>query len=475
MSTLTFFDTHNMVAFLEKPTESDGFHEVINFLNANQIYYALTVNPTIYTSCIEQFWATTKVKPVNGERQLQALVDKKKVIITETSIRSDLHLEDASGTDYLPTTTIFKELARMGYEKPSQKLTFYKAFFSPQWKFLIHTITQCLSAKTTAWNESSSIMASAIKCLATNQKFNLSKYIFDVMKKQSRRKQKKTTEVPHPSDSTANVPNKESVPTPSNYPLLSGEDRLKLTDLMDMSKNLKKKAGLRTYKFKRLYKVVVTRRVEYSDDESLGAQEDASNQGMSIEDIDKDAEVSLVDETQGRSDDAKMFNTDALIGNEVFGENDMIEKEQDVILKEVSTAAPSTTVVSPPVITEVEITLAQTLAKLKSAKSKVVIQELVQITATTLPLTIPKAKGITFRDAGKSTTRTPTSVSSSSIKNKGKAKMDELEVPLKKKDQITLDEEMARNLKAQIQAELIEEERLARKKEEEANIALIES
>ncbi|GKE11712.1 hypothetical protein Tco_1415263 [Tanacetum coccineum] len=181
MSTLTFPDTHNMVAFLEKPAESDGFHEIIDFLNANQIRYALTVNPTIYTSCIEQFWATTKVKTVNEERYIQALVDKKKVIITETSIRSDLHLEDADGTDCLPTATIFEELARMGYEKPSQKLTFYKAFFSPQWKFLIHTILQCLSAKSTSWYEFSSTMVSAIICLATNQKFNLSKYIFDAM------------------------------------------------------------------------------------------------------------------------------------------------------------------------------------------------------------------------------------------------------------------------------------------------------
>ncbi|GKC37310.1 hypothetical protein Tco_1049694, partial [Tanacetum coccineum] len=58
-----------------------------------------------------------------------------------------------------------------------------KAFFSPQWKFLIHTILQCLSAKSTAWNEFSSTMASAIICLATNQKFNLSKYIFESMVK----------------------------------------------------------------------------------------------------------------------------------------------------------------------------------------------------------------------------------------------------------------------------------------------------
>ncbi|GKE52968.1 hypothetical protein Tco_1488124, partial [Tanacetum coccineum] len=83
-----------------------------------------------------------------------------------------------------------------------------------------------------------------------------------------------------------------------------------------------------------------------------------------------------------------MFDIDALIGNEVFAENDMIEKDQDVIPKEVSTAAPSTTAVPPPDITEVEITLAQTLAKLKSAKSKVVIQEPVQSTATTTPSTI---------------------------------------------------------------------------------------
>ncbi|GKD76354.1 hypothetical protein Tco_1338975, partial [Tanacetum coccineum] len=311
-------------------------------------------------------------------------------------------------------------------------------------------------AKTTAWNEFSSTMASAIICLAKNQKFNLSKYIFDAMKKQSWRKQKKTTAVPHPSNSTANVPNEESVPTHSNDPLLSGEDRLKLTNLMDMCTKLSErvlnlehtktaqaqeitnlklrvtklenKAGLRTHKFKRLYKVGGTRRVEYPDDESLGAQEDAFNQGRSIEDTNNDAEVSLVDETQGRSDDAEMFDTDTLI--------------------EVSIAAPSTTDVSPPVITEVEITLAQTLVKLKSVKSQVVIQEPVQSTATTAPSIIPKAKGITFRDAGESTTRTPTSVSSSSIKDKGKAKMDEPEVPLKKKDQISLDEEMARNLKA---------------------------
>ncbi|GKC58660.1 hypothetical protein Tco_1086258 [Tanacetum coccineum] len=53
--------------------------------------------------------------------------------------------------------------------------------------------------------------------------------------------------------------------------------------------------------------------------------------------------------------------------------------------------------------------------------------------------------------------------------------MVEPEKPLKKKDQIAMDKEVARNHEAQLQAELEEEERLSRLKEEEANIALLES
>ncbi|GKF12112.1 hypothetical protein Tco_0050038 [Tanacetum coccineum] len=90
MATLKFASSHNMVAFLDKPIESDGFEQIVDFLNAHPIKYALTVNPTIYTSCIEQLWTTAKVKTVNGEVRIQALVDKKKLIITKTSIRRDL-------------------------------------------------------------------------------------------------------------------------------------------------------------------------------------------------------------------------------------------------------------------------------------------------------------------------------------------------------------------------------------------------
>nr|GEV65454.1 hypothetical protein [Tanacetum cinerariifolium] len=109
--------------------------------------------------------------------RIQALIDGKRVNIKESSIRHTLRLDDAKGTSSLTNVEIFEGLAKTGYEKPSDKLTFYKDFFSPQWKFLIHTILQCPSAKTTSWNEFSSTMESVIICLATNQKFNLSRYI----------------------------------------------------------------------------------------------------------------------------------------------------------------------------------------------------------------------------------------------------------------------------------------------------------
>ncbi|GJU03782.1 hypothetical protein Tco_1114120 [Tanacetum coccineum] len=97
--------------------KSDWFAEIIDFLKASCVHYALTVNLIIYTSCIEQFWATAKVQTVNGVRQLQALVDKKRVILTESSIRSDLYLDDAESIDCLPTATICEELARIGVGK----------------------------------------------------------------------------------------------------------------------------------------------------------------------------------------------------------------------------------------------------------------------------------------------------------------------------------------------------------------------
>ncbi|GKE48249.1 hypothetical protein Tco_1479507 [Tanacetum coccineum] len=488
MATLKFASSHNMVAYLDKPTKSDGFEQIVDFLNVRPIKYALTVNLTIYTSCIEQFWATTKVKTVNGELTL-------------------------------------------------------------------------MGAKTTAWNEFSSTMASAVICLATNQKFNFSKYIFDNMvknledgvkflmyprfvqvfmdkqfegmskhkkiyvtpshtkkvfanmkrggkgfsgrvtplfqtmmvqapeelgegseiptdpqhtptiiqpstsqpqKKQPRRKQRKDTEVPQPSGSTKPITdeaaNEEHVPTHSNDPLFSGEDRLKLNELMELCTNLSQRVldlentktsqaaeitklkervkklerrnKLRTPGLKRLRKVGRSAQVVSSKDEGLGAQEDASKQGRKIADLDADAEVTLVDEAQGRSNDYLMFDT------RVFDEQ-KVKVEKVVSTAEVTTASAMTTVD--------ELTLAQTLIEIKAAKPKAVTTA---ATTTTTTVTRPKARGVVVQEPSEFRTTTSSSQTSQlpQAKDKGKANMIEPEKPLKKKDQILIDEEIAQKL-----------------------------
>nr|GEW57212.1 hypothetical protein [Tanacetum cinerariifolium] len=76
-----------MVAYLIKSDASEGFNQVIDFLNGSYIKYDLTVNPNIYVSCIKQFWNTVAIKQVNDVTRLQALVDKKKVVVTKAAIR----------------------------------------------------------------------------------------------------------------------------------------------------------------------------------------------------------------------------------------------------------------------------------------------------------------------------------------------------------------------------------------------------
>nr|GEW98177.1 ribonuclease H-like domain-containing protein [Tanacetum cinerariifolium] len=318
--------------------------------------------------------ATTKVKKVNDKEHIQALVDKTKVIIMEDSIRGDLCFDDAEGTACLLNEENFKGLA-------------------------------CMGAKTTAWDEFSSTMASTIICLADNQKFNFLKYIFDMgdtpvethqtpivdqpstsqpqKKQKPKRKHKNETEV-----SNDETEDKDHVLTPSSDPLPSGEDNSILNELMVFCTSLqehvldlqeakapqvkeiaalKKKVSklnkwrkLRSGGLRRLKKFGSVRRVKSS--------------------MEKD-EITLDDETQGRINDDEIFRVDDLDGEEVVMKTTTGVKDS---------AAPTTDV------TKNEVTMAQALAALKSAKPK----------------------------------------------DKGKAKMIEPEVPIKRKEQMRIDEEL---------------------------------
>nr|GEV05740.1 hypothetical protein [Tanacetum cinerariifolium] len=105
-----------MVAFLTKPQGIEDFHQILDFLNASHIRYALTENPTIYVSLINQFWHTASAKTLgNGEIELNAIVDGQDKTITEASVRRHLKLADADGIRTLPITKIFEQLTIMGY------------------------------------------------------------------------------------------------------------------------------------------------------------------------------------------------------------------------------------------------------------------------------------------------------------------------------------------------------------------------
>ncbi|GJW71667.1 hypothetical protein Tco_0128584 [Tanacetum coccineum] len=288
----------------------------------------------------------------------------------------------------------------------------------------------------------------------------------------------------------------ENVSKLSNDPLLvrgntlqSGEDSLKLKELMELCTNLQQmvlglektkttqakkivifkrrvkklehKKRSRTHGLKRLYKVGLTARVESSrDEESLG--KDASKQGR-INAIDADEDITLVND-QDDQDDADMFDVNTLTGDEVF-------VEQEVAAKDV-------------ILTVDKVTLAQALAALKSVKPKVKANVVIgQVYQLVLPvqrlLLLQLQQLLQFQLQGKELSllswvhlQQQQQFLHNHHKQKFRTKAGILvkePVKPKKKDLIRLDEEISLKL----QAEFDEEERLAREKDE-ANVALTE-
>nr|GFC54360.1 hypothetical protein [Tanacetum cinerariifolium] len=109
--TSLFAESYNMVAILEKSDAAEGFEQIIDFLTGSYINHVLTVNPHVYISYIKKFWNTTMVKRSGDVTRLQALVDKKRIVITEEVVREILQLNDAEepaaqevATDVVPPT-----------------------------------------------------------------------------------------------------------------------------------------------------------------------------------------------------------------------------------------------------------------------------------------------------------------------------------------------------------------------------------
>nr|GEY56060.1 putative reverse transcriptase domain-containing protein [Tanacetum cinerariifolium] len=421
---------------INKPTESEGFEQIIDFMNANPIKYALTVNSTVYTLCIKQFWATVKAKTVNVTVQLQALVDRKKVIIIESTIKRDFQLEDADGVDCLSNDVIFEQLTLMG--TPRRKVTEVPQPSDPT----KHVADEAVNKE---------MDDSLERAATTATSLDAEQDIGNIFKTQSK--------------ATPNEPGSQGTSLEVNTPH-SGEDGLKLNELMKLCtklqqrvldletikttqamkidsfkrrvKKLQRIKRLRTHRLKRLYKVGLSARVESSKDEGLGKEDASKHRRISYIDANKD--ITLVS-----THDEQMFDVDQdLGGKEVF----VAQQDENVVGKVVDAAQIEVTAaVTTPTISIDEVTLAQALTELKHTKPKA------------------KAKGIIFHELDESTTTT-TTIPKPKSQDKGKAKIIKEPMKLKKKDQIQLDKEVALKLQAKLQAEFKKEQRLTKRLQE---------
>nr|GEX12198.1 hypothetical protein [Tanacetum cinerariifolium] len=480
MSTPTFAKTHNLIAFLEKPSKSDGFEQIVDFLNANQIKYALTVGPTIYTACIKQFWTTLKLKTVNDDVRLQALIDGKKVIITEASIRHKLN--DAKGTSCLPNAMIFEELAIIG-------------------------------AKTTSWNEFSSTMASAIICLANNQKFIFSKYILDNLKKNleavvpfylfprfiqifvnhqignmSHHKgiyvnpslTKKVfanmkrvgigfsgavtplfdTMMVQAVEEVGDLPTavqdtpipdapsssqQDHVPTTSNDPLpsvieMKSSYKEKIAELESRVEKLEEENRSLTKELKSFH----TKIESLAFKETVMDKEKSSKHGKKITNIDADAEVNL----------ENVYNLDMAHEEIVLSMQDVTDADGKEVNKEMVEVITTAKIIVDEVNTVGGKLNASNKEPVSAASTNITTAQPSEATKTTVDIiSAPKAKGIVFHDMEESTTRTASS--NSQVKDKGKAKLvEEPKVLKSRKAQIAIDKEVARRIEAEWNADM---------------------
>nr|GEU73274.1 putative ribonuclease H-like domain-containing protein [Tanacetum cinerariifolium] len=392
-------------------------------LKVNVAKHKLTT--AVYTSCIEQFWATAKhldggVKFLMYPRFVQVFLDNQ----VEGMDRHNVIFVISSHTK-----KVFANMKREGKD--------FSGRVTPLFQSMMVQLPEDMGEGSKMPTDPHHTSIVTQPSSSQPQK-----------KQKSKRKQRKEIKVSLPS---SEIPNEEGVPITSNVPLPSV-----------------------TLRLKRLRKVGIARRVESSTKASLGNQEDASKQGRMIDSIDQDVKITLVNETQRRMNKEDMFGVNDLDGDEDVTAGENVEQIAKVAKKEVSIADPVSTAGEVVTTASVEIataattlqifkdelTLAQTLIKIKADKPKVITTTATTVTAAG---TRPKEKGIVMQEPSETPLPKPidSSQKPSQAKDKGKKKMVKPEKPLKRKDQIMVDEDTQAMMDADCEpaARLQEEER----------------
>ncbi|GJT06701.1 putative ribonuclease H-like domain-containing protein [Tanacetum coccineum] len=148
---------------------SIGFAEIVDFLRGLNLRYALTANPTIYDSLVKQFWqsaiANTKA---DGSLEINATIDTIRYTISEASIKGFTSIRERPGITMLPNDDLFEGMGQIGYPTDGT-FTFWKSFFTPQWRYLVHHLLHCISSKSGGWDQFGSNIATALICLSTGR------------------------------------------------------------------------------------------------------------------------------------------------------------------------------------------------------------------------------------------------------------------------------------------------------------------
>nr|GEX52977.1 hypothetical protein [Tanacetum cinerariifolium] len=403
---------------------------------------------------------TVAIKKLNEVTRLQALVDKKKVVVTEATIRDALSLDDVEGVKCLPNEEIFVELARMGYEKPATKLTFYKAFFSSQWKFLIHTILKQvvnLSTHTTKYTSPAQTQKVFANMRRIGKGFSGVKtphfegmLVAHEVEEGDVAENIKVVNTGDAAEGDVSAANDE-VPTYNQLHL----NHLKLNNnhlnlnhtrmleflctfskkLKRRVKKLKRRNKVKVLKLRRLQKVGTAQRIDTSNDIVM---DDVSNQGRMISDMDTDADV-VLEEVKDVADNAKE-DQDADDESEPTEVQEVVDVVTTTkIITEVVTAS-STTITTADAAASTNITAAdaQVLATTTAAA----------LTLTTAPRR--RTKGVVIKNPKESTTTSIIIYSEVKSKDKGKGILVEEPKTLKKQAQIEQDEKYARELEAEL-------------------------
>nr|GEW56997.1 hypothetical protein [Tanacetum cinerariifolium] len=442
--TLTFADTHNMIVYLIKSDASEGLDQFINFLNASSIKYALTVNPNIYVSCIKQFWSSVLVKKVNDVMRLQALVDKKKVIITEATIRDAFRLDDVESIDCLPNEEIFTELSRKGLVRNVDNST--KFYMYPRFlQLMIRAQVGDLSSHSTKYSFPALIQKLFANMRRVGKGFSrvdtplfegmiMAQQDYDITDEGASNvvvddvpAAVDEPSIPSPTLTTQPPPPSQDLPSTSQDKIAQS---LEITRLKQRVKKLERRNKLKVYKLRRLKRVGTTQRVNTSDDTVI---DDVSKQGRIIASMDADKDVTLKD----AADIAKEVVVDAEI-KESADDDELEPAELQEVVEVVTTTKLMIEVVT---ATSATITAATTLIPTTLIPAAAI---------TNAPSAARRRKRVVIRDLDETAIPSIIIHSKPKSKDKGKGILVEEPKPLKKQARIEQDEAYARELEAEL-------------------------